>query len=127
MRSGGTQGVSVRARWGLLATLMAAVLLGGPALAGSGTSSREVPSRRTQPTALVRTSTADSLVQVNVDIGMNVRAGRRCTSSYPGACKTATYHPCFNPDDPAYAGCEMYTFFRILPPGADLTKGISIG
>src|SRR6059058_2577720 len=126
MRSGGTQGVSVRGRWGALATLMAAVLLGGPALAGSGTSSRDVPARRSQPTALIRTSTVDSVVQVNVDIGMKVAPGRHCSSTFTGACKGATYHPCFNPDDPAYAGCEMYTFYRVLPPGADLTRGISI-
>jgi len=33
----------------------------------------------------------------------------------------------FNPDDPAYAGCEQYTFYRVIPPGFDLTQGISIG
>jgi hypothetical protein len=118
--------VSVRARWGVLATLSALVMLAGPALAGGGTSSGDIPARRTQYTALVRTSSADTLVQVNVDIGMKVKAGKRCTSSYPGVCKGATYHPCFNPDDPAYAGCEMYTHYRVVPPGADLSQGISI-
>jgi hypothetical protein len=98
-----------------------------PALAGSGTTSGDVPARRTPETAVLRTSTADTLVQVNVDIGMRVRAGTSCRSSYPGACKGATYHPCFNPADPAYAGCEMYTFFRVVPPGADLSRGIAVG
>lgn len=119
--------MSIRARWGTLATLLALVLVGGPALAGGGTTSNNVPSRRDQPTALIRTSTADAPVQVNVDIGMKVRAGERCTSPYPGACKTLTYHPCFNPDDPAYVGCELYTFYRVVPPGADLSQGIAIG
>ena len=121
------QGVSVRARWGALAALVALVLVGAPALAGGGTTSSDAPDRRDQPTALVRTSSVDSLVQVNVDIGLRVRAGKRCTSPYPGACKGATYHPCFNPADPAYSGCEMYTFYRVVPPGTDLSQGISIG
>jgi hypothetical protein len=116
----------VRARWGSVAALLALVLVGGPALAGGGTTSSDVPPRRPQTTALVRTSTVDSLVQVNVDIGMKVKAGTRCTSPYPGACKTVTYHPCFNPEDPAYRGCEMYTHYRVVPPGADLTRGIAI-
>ena len=116
----------MRARWGALATLLAAVLVSGPALAGGGTTSGDVPARRPQTTALVRTSTADTLVQVNVDIGMKVQAGRHCTSPYPGVCKGATYHPCFNPEDPAYPGCQMYTFYRVVPPGADLSQGISI-
>ncbi|MBK5306460.1 MAG: hypothetical protein JJD92_07215 [Frankiaceae bacterium] len=109
-----------------MATFAVLVMLGGPALAGGGTTSGDVPARRAETTALIRTSTADSLVQVNVDIGMKVKAGKRCTSSYPGVCKGATYHPCFNPADPAYAGCEMYTHYRIVPPGADLSQGISI-
>lgn len=103
------------------------VLSAGAALAGGGgTTSDDAPARRTQTTALVRTSTADTLVQVNVDIGMSVRAGKRCTSPYTGACKGAVYHPCFNPDDPAYAGCAQYTFYRVVPPGADLSRGIAI-
>ena len=118
--------MAVRARWGVLATVLAVALVGGQALAGSGTTSRDVPSRRTQTTALVRTSTADGPVQVNVDIGMKVQAGKQCRSAYPGACKGATYHPCFNLDDPAYAGCEQYTFYRVVPPGADLSQGIAI-
>jgi hypothetical protein len=116
----------MRARWGALATLLAVVLVAGPALAGSGTTSGEIPARRPQSTALVRTSTVDSLVQVNVDIGMTVKPGTACRSAYTGACKGATYHPCFNPDDPSYAGCQMYTFYRVVPPGADLSQGISI-
>jgi hypothetical protein len=118
--------VSVRARWGSLAALVALVLVSGPALAGAGTTSSQVPARRPQTTALVRTSTVDAPVQVNVDIGMKVKAGTRCTSPYPGACKGATYHPCFNPDDPAYRGCQLYTHYRVVPPGFDLTQGISI-
>jgi len=117
----------LRARWGTLAALIALVLVGGAALAGGGTTSAEIPPRRPEATALVRTSTVDSLVQVNVDIGMQVQAGKGCASPYTGACKGPTYHPCFNPDDPAYAGCEQYTFYRVVPPGADLTQGISIG
>jgi hypothetical protein len=119
--------VAVRARWGALASLLSLVLLGGSALAGGGTSSAAVPAHRDQPTALIRTSTVDSVVQVNVDIGMRVQDGTRCSSPYPGACKGATYHPCFNPDDDAYVGCEMYTFYRVLPPGVDLTQGIAVG
>lgn len=118
--------MAVRARWGAAATLLAVVLVGGPALAGGGTTSNDVPERRPQTTAMIRTSTADALVQVNVDIGMKVRAGRDCRSPYTGACKAAVYHPCFNPDDPAYAGCEQYTFYRVVPPGADLTRGIAV-
>jgi hypothetical protein len=118
--------VSVRAWWGALATLLAVVLVSGPALAGGGTTSGDVPARRPQTTALVRTSTVDSLVQVNVDIGMKVKAGRQCTSAYTGACNGSTYHPCFNLDDPAYRGCEMYTHYRVIPPGVDLSQGISI-
>jgi hypothetical protein len=120
-------GVATRARWGALAALLVIVLVGGAAIAGGDTSSNQVPPRRDQPTALIRTSSADTVVQVNVDIGMRVGAGDRCSSAYPGACKGATYHPCFNPDDPAYAGCQMYTFYRVVPPGADLSQGISIG
>jgi len=101
-------------------------LISGPAFAGGGTTSADVPARRPETTALVRTSTVDSLVQVNVDIGMSVQAGTSCSSPYTGACKGRTYHPCFNPDDPAYAGCEQYTFYRVIPPGTDLTQGIAI-
>jgi hypothetical protein len=119
--------VSVRVRWGVLATLLSAVLVGGPAFAGGGTTSSDAPARRGQATALVRTSTVDAPVQVNVDIGMKVQAGKHCGSPYTGACKSQTYHPCFNPEDPAYGGCQMYTFYRVLPPGVDLTQGISIG
>ncbi|MDT7571676.1 MAG: hypothetical protein QOE05_1850 [Actinomycetota bacterium] len=118
--------MAVRARWGTVATLLVVALLGGSALAGSGTTSGDVPARRTQQTALVRTSTADALVQVNVDIGMRVQAGKSCRSAYTGACKGAVYHPCFNLDDPSYAGCEMYTHYRVIPPGFDLSQGISI-
>src|SRR4051794_30967500 len=103
----------MRARWGALATLLVAVLVAGPAFAGSGTTTGEIPARRTQTTALIRTTTADSLVQVNVDIGMKVQAGKKCRSAYPGACKSGVYHPCFNLDDPAYAGCELYTHYRV--------------
>ena len=110
----------------MLATLCAMAMFGGPALAGGGTTSSDVPSRRAETTALVRTSTADTLVQVNVDIGMKVRADKSCHSAYPGVCKGATYHPCFNLADPAYGGCELYTHYRVVPPGADLSRGISI-
>lgn len=120
------RGVSVRTRAGAVATLLAMVLMAAPALAAGGTTSAEIPVRRAEPTAVVRTSTADSLVQVNVDIGMQVQPGKHCRSPYPGACKGATYHPCFNPDDPAYAGCQLYTFYRVVPPGVDLGQGISI-
>ena len=119
--------MSLRARCGAPAALLAAVLVGGPALAGADTTSADVPARRPEATALVRTSTADTLVQVNVDIGMTLGAGQRCTTAYQGACKNAAYHPCFNPDDPAYAACQQYTFYRVIPPGADLTQGIPIG
>jgi hypothetical protein len=95
-------------------------------MAHGNTSSGDVPARRTQQTALIRTTTADSLVQVNVDIGMQVKAGRSCRSSLPGVCKGAVYHPCFNLNDPAYRGCEMYTHYRVIPPGFDLSQGISI-
>jgi hypothetical protein len=102
-----------------------------PAAAGgssSGTTSEEVPTRRTQTTAMIRTTTADALVQVNVDIGMQVKAGTRCRSGLPGVCKGVVYHPCFNLKDPAYAGCQLYTLFRVLDRGtaADLARGITI-
>lgn len=106
------------------------LLTAGPVLAGGasggGTTSRDVPARRAPQTAILRTSTADTLVQVNVDIGMSVRAGTACRSRYPGACKGTTYHPCFNPEDPSYGGCESYTFYRVVPPGADLSRGIAV-
>ena len=63
--------MAVRARWGALATVLAVALFGGSALAGSGTTSADVPTRRTQTTALVRTSTADSPVQ---ELGARGRA-----------------------------------------------------
>jgi hypothetical protein len=77
---------------------------------------------------MIRTTTADTLVQVNVDIGMQVKAGTRCRSGLPGVCKGAVYHPCFNLHDPSYAGCQLYTLFRVLDKGtaADLAKGITI-
>ena len=115
------------ARWAAPAALLTLVLVGVPATAGSGTSSADVPVHRDEPTALIRTSTADAPVQVNVDIGMRVLDGEHCTSPYAGACKGAVYHPCFNPDDDAYAGCEQYTFYRVVQPGADLTQGIAVG
>jgi hypothetical protein len=111
----------------VLAALLAVAMVGGQALAGGGTTSADIPVRRPESTALVRTSTVDALVQVNVDIGMRVQDGRDCTSPYTGACKSSTYHPCFNPADPAYAGCQMYTHYLVVPPGSDLAQGISIG
>jgi hypothetical protein len=77
---------------------------------------------------MIRTTTADTLVQVNVDIGMHVKAGTRCRSNLPGVCKGAVYHPCFNLKDKAYAGCQLYTLFRVLDKGtaADLAQGITI-
>ena len=116
----------MRARWGAVATAVAAVMFGGPALAGGGTTSGDVPARRAETTAVLSTSTTDAAVQINVDIGMKVKAGKRCTGSYPGVCKGTTYHPCFNPKDPAFRGCEMYTHYRIVRPGADLWQGIPI-
>ncbi len=115
-------------RWAVALTALA-VITAGPAQAGSGTSSSEVPSRRAQSTVVVRTTTADAPVQVNVDIGMQVRQGRRCASRLPGACTGAVYHPCFNLQDPAYGGCQLYTLFRVLNADApvDLARGIAIG
>jgi hypothetical protein len=123
---GGTQGVTLRARWVVVAGLLAVAVVGGTAMAGGGTTSGQVPARRAETTALIRTSTADTIVQINVDIGMKVKAGTRCSSPYTGTCKGSTYHPCFNLDDPAYRGCQMYTFYRVVPPGADISQGISI-
>ena len=120
---------STRARW-LLATAASATLLTGlPALAGGGTTSAEVPNRRPVTATIIRTSSADAPVQVNVDIGMQVRAGRRCVATLPGACKGTVYHPCFNLDDPAYRGCQLYTLFRVLHAGTalDLVQGIAVG
>lgn len=116
---------------GLLAAVVLAMLaVTVPASAGSadGTTTDQVPTRRTQTAALIRTTTADTLVQVNVDIGMQVKAGTRCRSRLPGVCKGAVYHPCFNLDDPAYAGCQVYTLFRVLNRGtaADLAQGITV-
>lgn len=117
-------------RRALLAVAVLALLSATlPASAGDGTTSQAVPTRRAQPTALIRTTTADTLVQVNVDIGMAVRAGTRCRSDLPGVCKGTVYHPCFNLDDPLYAGCQLYTLFRVLDRGTatDLAQGIAIG
>lgn len=116
-------------RWGAGAALLGLVAAGLPAQAGGGTTSAEVPAHRPQATTVIRTTTADAPVQVNVDIGMRVRPGRRCTATRPGACKGAVYHPCFNLDDPAYRGCQLYTLFRVLDPDrrGDLLEGIAIG
>lgn len=122
------------ARRGVRRSLLAAAVLAVigstlPASAGSGTSSEDVPTRRTQSAAVIRTTTADTLVQVNVDIGMHVKAGTRCRSGLPGVCKGAVYHPCFNLQDTAYAGCQLYTLYRVLDKGTalDLAQGIPIG
>lgn len=114
----------------LAAVVLALLAVTVPASAGGsgGTTTGEVPARRTQTAAMIRTTTADTLVQVNVDIGMQVKAGTRCRSGLPGVCKGAVYHPCFNLEDPAYAGCQLYTLFRVLDRGtvADLAQGITI-
>lgn len=108
------------------------VLVAGlPAVAGGGTTAAEVPSRRAVTETVIQTSTTDAPVQVNVDLGMQVRAGRRCTSSLPGVCNgpgRSIYHPCFNLDDPAYRGCQLYTLYRVLDPESryDLLQGITI-
>lgn len=101
---------------------------GLPAQATGGTTSAEVPNRRDVDATVIRTSTADALVQVNVDIGMPVKAGRRCTSRLPGVCKGTVYHPCFNLKDPAYKGCQLYTLFRVVDADTrlDLSQGIPI-
>ena len=127
----------MRRRYGRRAALAAAVLAvlatGVPATAGGSgeTTTADVPTRRDLTAAVIRTTTADSLVQVNVDIGMQVKAGTRCRSGLPGVCKGngTVYHPCFNLKDPAYKGCQMYTLFRVLPRGTalDLAQGITIG
>jgi hypothetical protein len=125
----------VARRSGVRAVLVAAVLavLAGtlPATAGGSgdTTTADVPTRRALDAAVIRTTTADSLVQVNVDIGMQVKAGTRCRSGLPGVCKGSVYHPCFNLHDPAYKGCQLYTLFRVLPRGTahDLAQGITIG
>lgn len=113
----------------LAASVLAGVLAAVPASAGGGTTSAEVPNRRDVTSAMILTSTADTLVQVNVDIGMPVKAGRRCTSSLPGACKGRVYHPCFNLHDPAFRGCQLYTLYQVLDADTplDLAKGITIG
>ena len=119
----------VRGARALLAVVVVAVgALTLPAGADTGTTSQEVPARRTQTAAMIRTTTADTLVQVNVDIGMQVKAGTRCRSGLPGVCKGRVYHPCFNLKDPSYAGCQLYTLFRVLDKGtaADLAQGITI-
>ena len=116
-------------RRAILAAAVLAVLASTvPASADGGTTTGDVPARRTQTTAMIRTTTADSLVQVNVDIGMQVQAGKRCRSGLPGVCKGAVYHPCFNLKDPVYAGCQLYTLFRVVDRGAaaDLAQGITI-
>lgn len=126
-RRAGARGAAVR--WGLGLALAGAVAAGLPAQAAGGTTSAEVPSRRPQTTTVVRTTTADAPVQVNVDIGMAVRAGRRCTAVRRGACSGAVYHPCFNLDDPAYRGCQLYTLFQVLDADRRfaLAEGIRIG
>ncbi len=101
-----------------------------PALAGAETMTTDVPQRRTVDAAVIRTSTADAPVQVNVDIGMQVQAGKRCSSPLPGVCTGGNvYHPCFNLHDPAYAGCQLYTLFRVVSPDQphELLQGITIG
>ena len=119
----------------LLAAVVLPLVLGGiatavPASAGSarGTVTADVPTRKDVTTTVIRTSTADTLVQVNVDIGMQVKAGTRCRSGLPGVCKGAVYHPCFNLKDPAYRGCQLYTLYRVLSRGTalDLAQGIPI-
>ena len=116
----------------LPAALVAVVAAGLPALAGPGTTSADVPERRSVSATVIRTSTADAPVQVNVDIGMQVKAGRRCTSSLPGVCNgagKAVYHPCFNLHDKAYKGCQLYTLFRVLDPQNrwSLAQGVTVG
>ncbi len=113
----------------LVAVVLAMIAITVPASAGGGTRSAEVPNRRDVNSAVILTSTADTLVQVNVDIGMPVKAGRRCTSGLPGVCKRAVYHPCFNLHDPAYKGCQLYTLFQVLNHDAPLglAQGITIG
>lgn len=113
----------------LLAAMVLATLATALPASASGTTSEDVPTRRAQTSTVVWTSTADTLVQVNVDIGMQVQAGRRCRSSLPGVCTGGNvYHPCFNLHDPTYAGCQLYTLFRVLDAGtaADLATGIEI-
>ena len=116
----------VRARWGAVAAVLGLCLMAAQAGAGGGTSSEEVPQHRTQSTVIIRTTTADAPVQVNVDIGMQVRPGARCSSPYPGACKGATYHPCFNLDDTDYAGCQLYTLYHVFDPDYRLDQGLPI-
>lgn len=113
----------------LLAALVTATTAMALPASAAGTTSAEIPDRRDVTATVIRTTTADALVQVNVDIGMPVKAGRRCSSRLPGVCKGAIYHPCFNLDDPAYRGCQLYTLFRVLDSGApwELAQGISIG
>ena len=110
----------------MAAALLAAGLLALPASADARTVTGDVPNRRGVDALVVRTSTADAPVQVNVDIGLRVKAGQRCVSDLPGACKGGVYHPCFNPRDPAYAACRTYTLFEVLPPGLDLLEGITV-
>jgi hypothetical protein len=113
----------------LLAAAVLATLTTALPASASSTTSADVPTRRAQSTTVVRTTTADTLVQVNVDLGMQVQAGRRCRSSLPGVCTGGNvYHPCFNLHDRAYAGCQMYTLFRVLDAGTalDLAQGIEI-
>lgn len=113
----------------LAAVVVALIAVTVPASAAGGTRSAEIPNRRDVTSAVILTSTADTLVQVNVDIGMPVKAGRRCVSSLPGVCKRAVYHPCFNLKDPAYKGCQLYTLFQVLDHDTplDLAQGITIG
>lgn len=125
MRGWGERSLLAAVLLGLLATAAPVSAGSGP---GGGTATRDVPSRRSQTTAMIRTTTADTLVQVNVDIGLQVKAGTRCRSGLPGVCKGAVYHPCFNLHDAAYGGCQLYTLFRVLDRGtaADLAQGITI-
>lgn len=112
----------------LLAGLLAAgVVAALPASAG-GTTSAQVPDRRDVDVTVIRTTTADAVVQVNVDIGMAVRDGTRCASTLPGVCKGPVYHPCFNLDDAVYPGCQLYTLFRVVEPDSrhDLRAGIRV-
>lgn len=121
------RGVAGRALLAAVVLLVGAATL--PASAGGGTTSAEVPNRRDVTSATILTSTAEAPVQVNVDIGMPVKAGRRCTATLPGVCKGRVYHPCFNLNDPAFRGCQVYTLFQVLHADTpvDLAHGITIG
>lgn len=114
-------------RWIALLAMVLGLLTALPASATQGTTTADVPTRGAQTATVLRTSTADAPVQVNVDIGLAVRAGTRCRSDLPGVCTGNLYHPCFNLDDPAYAACAQYTLFQVLPPGlTELAHGITV-